>query len=72
MNRQRDACQVKGCQSPPVGDGYCFHHYSKLVAKGFGICSDPGCGKKAHRGRFCDTHAKAEEAAAAAAAAETA
>lgn len=58
MNRPRSSCLVTGCQSTPVGEGYCFGHYSRLVAKGFGMCATPGCASKAHRGKLCDKHAR--------------
>lgn len=59
MNRTRSSCLVAGCQSVPVAEGFCFSHYAKLVAKGFGMCSAPGCRSKARRGHFCSEHTKA-------------
>ena len=59
MNRTRTSCTVPGCSSVPVAQGFCFSHYAKLVAKGFGTCAAPGCGSKARHGEFCNQHTKA-------------
>ena len=56
MNRQTNMCTIKSCPSKAVSQGYCFDHYAKLVAPGFGTCSFGGCVNKIRKDRFCEKH----------------